>query len=64
MSVSKAPKVAETAELKGLIEPGVDRDRLLDNETILDELADVLARVGIGNLVDLMGSYHTWSKPL
>ena len=56
--------MAETAELKGLIEPGVDRHRLLDNETILDDLADVLARVGIGNLVDLMGSYHTWSKPL
>ena len=47
--------MAETAELKGLIEPGVDSDRLLDNETILDELADVLARVGVGNLVDLIG---------
>ena len=54
-SVWKAPKVAETAELKGLIEPGVDSDRLLDNKTILDELADVLARVGVGNLVDLIG---------
>ena len=56
--------MAETAELKGLIEPGVDSDRPLDKKTILDELADVLTRVGIGNLVDLMGSYHTWSKPL
>jgi len=33
----------------------VDSDRLLDYETILDELADVLARVGVGNLVDLIG---------
>jgi len=35
--------------------PGVDSDRLLDDKTILDELADVLAGVGIGNLVDLVG---------
>ena len=33
----------------------MDSDRLLDNKTILDELADVLTRVGIGNLVDLIG---------
>ena len=33
----------------------MDSDRLLDNKTILDELADVLARVGVGNLVDLIG---------
>ena len=39
----------------GLFEPGVDSNRLLDDKTILDELADVLARVGIGNLVDLIG---------
>merc|ERR1719394_1435046 len=35
--------------------PGVDSNRLLDDKTILDELADVLARVGVGNLVDLVG---------
>ena len=45
--------MAKTAELTGLNEPGVDSDRLLDNETILDELADVLARVGVGNLVGI-----------
>ena len=61
-SVWKAPKVAKTAELKGLIEPRVDCDRLLDYETILDELAGVLARVGVGNLIS--GSSHTWSRPL
>ena len=33
----------------------MDSDRLLDDKTILDELADVLAGVGIGNLVDLVG---------
>ena len=37
------------------IEPGVDSNRLLDDKTILDELADVLARVGVGNLIDLVG---------
>ena len=35
--------------------PGVDGDGLLDDKTILNELADVLARVGVGNLVDLVG---------
>ena len=35
--------------------PGVDSDRLLDDETILNQLADVLARVGVGNLIDLVG---------
>ena len=35
--------------------PGVDSNWLLDDKTILDELADVLARVGVGNLVDLVG---------
>merc|ERR1712012_1268519 len=35
--------------------PGVDGNRLLDDKTILDELADVLARVGVSNLVDLVG---------
>ena len=33
----------------------VDDSGLLDHETILDQLADVLARVGIGDLVDLIG---------
>ena len=28
---------------------------LLDDQTVLDELADVLPGVGIGNLVDLVG---------
>ena len=43
------------------IEPGVDSNRLLDDKTILDELADVLARVGVGNLVDLVGVQpHLW----
>ena len=37
------------------VKPGVDGDGLLDDQTILDELADVLARVGVGNLVDLVG---------
>ena len=37
------------------IEPGVDSNRLLDDKTILDELADVLARVGVGDLVNLIG---------
>ena len=37
------------------VKPGVDGNRLLDDKTILDELADVLARVGVGNLVDLVG---------
>ena len=37
------------------VKPGVDSDGLLDDKTILDELADVLARVGVGNLVDLVG---------
>ena len=39
----------------GNIEPGVDSNRLLDDKTILDELADVLARVGVGDLVNLIG---------
>merc|ERR1719394_2134817 len=34
--------------------PGVDGNGLLDDKTILDKLADVLARVGVGNLVDLV----------
>merc|ERR1719394_1825120 len=34
---------------------GVDGDGLLDDKTILNELADVLARVSVGNLVDLVG---------
>ena len=37
------------------VKPGVDGNGLLDDKTILDELADVLARVGVGNLVDLVG---------
>merc|ERR1719411_476320 len=35
--------------------PGVDSHRFLDDQTILDELPDVLARIGIGDLVDLIG---------
>jgi len=34
---------------------GVDGDRLLDDQTVVDQLADVLARVSVGNLVDLVG---------
>ena len=30
---------------------GVDGDRLLDDQTFVDQLADVLARVSVGNLV-------------
>ena len=37
------------------MKPGVDGNGLLDDKTILNELADVLARVGVGNLVDLVG---------
>ena len=45
------------------VKPGVDSDGLLDDKTILDELADVLARVGVGNLVDLVGVQpHLWSQ--
>ena len=43
--------------------PGVDCHRLLDDQTVLDELADVLARVGVGNLVDLVGVQpHLWGQ--
>ena len=45
------------------VKPGVDGDGLLDDQTILDELADVLARVGVGNLVDLVGVQpHLWRQ--
>ena len=41
----------------------MDGDGLLDDQTILDELADVLARVGVGNLVDLVGVQpHLWGQ--
>jgi hypothetical protein len=32
----------------------VDGNRLLDDQTIADELSDVLTGVGIGNLVDFI----------
>ena len=35
--------------------PRVHSHWLLDHKTVLDELADVLPRVGVGNLVDLVG---------
>ena len=35
--------------------PGVDCHRLLDHQTVLDQLADVGAGVGVGDLVDLVG---------
>ena len=35
--------------------PRVHGHRLLDHKTILDQLADILPGVGIGNLVDLVG---------
>ena len=35
--------------------PRVDGDGLLDDQTVADELTDVLAGVGIGDLVDLVG---------
>merc|ERR1719427_682684 len=35
--------------------PGVNSDRLLDDNTILDQLPDILPGVGVGNLVDLIG---------
>ena len=35
--------------------PRVHSHGLLDHETVLDELADVLPRVGVRNLVDLVG---------
>ena len=45
------------------VKPGVDGDGLLDDKTILDELADVLARVSVGNLVDLVGVQpHLWGQ--
>merc|ERR1719323_1221343 len=34
---------------------GVNSNRLLDDKTILDQLPDVGSRVGVGNLVDLIG---------
>ena len=34
--------------------PGVDSDGLLDDETVLDGLPDVLPRVGVGDLIDLV----------
>ena len=41
----------------------MDGDGLLDDKTILNELADVLARVGVGNLVDLVGVQpHLWGR--
>ena len=33
----------------------MDGNGLLDDKTILDELSDVLPRVGVGNLADLVG---------
>merc|ERR1719260_183014 len=56
-SLTKASVPALPARLVVLAHarPGVDSYRLLDNKTILDELADVLARVGVGNLIDLIG---------
>ena len=35
--------------------PGVDSHRLLDHQTILDQLPDVSPGVGVGDLVDLVG---------
>jgi len=35
--------------------PGMHGHRFLDDETVLDELANVLPGVGIGDLVDLIG---------
>ena len=35
--------------------PGVDSHGLLDHETVLDQLPDVGAGVGVGDLVDLVG---------
>ena len=35
--------------------PGVDSHRLLDHQTILDQLPDVGPGVGVGDLVDLVG---------
>merc|ERR1712112_579794 len=37
---------------------GMDSNRLLDHETILDQLPDIGSRVSVGNLVDLV-----WVKP-
>ena len=34
--------------------PGVDSHRLLDHQTILDQLPDVSPGVGVGDLVDLV----------
>ena len=34
--------------------PGVNSDGLLDDETVLDQLPDVLPGVGVGNLADLV----------
>ena len=34
---------------------GVDGDGLLDDEAIADQLSDVLAGVGVGDLIDLVG---------
>merc|ERR1719304_34505 len=57
LPLTKASVAAFPARLVVLAHarPGVDSDRLLDDQTILDELADVLTRVGVGNLVDLVG---------
>jgi hypothetical protein len=35
--------------------PGVHSNGLLDDEAVLDKLADILPRVGVGDLVDLIG---------
>jgi len=42
--------------------PGVNGLRLLDDETILDQTTDVLSRVSIGDLVDLVG-VHPYFVP-
>ena len=58
-----------------LPDPGseVDSDRLLDHETILDQLANILPGIGVGNLVDFVGVqpnlvlaalHHAGGKPL
>ena len=42
----------------------MDGDGLLDDKTILNELANILARVGVGNFINLIKSQTTpgWAQ--
>lgn len=57
LPLTETPVTADAAGSRQLAGPraGVHGDGLADDEAVGDELADGLARVGVGDLVDLVG---------